>query len=192
MWYAHVCLGCKREFSEQYRKKRKKKYCTVKCAFRSIRTPRKQKQCSWCFKIFLPKNRLGSDYRPNKFCSRLCLFAYNKAHTKPPTEIGSRNWARLIRMSLAYKDWRRAVIKKFGRKCAMCGITKEDSPTTYFDADHIEAVAVNPSRIFDVENGRILCRRCHRKTNTWGWRAHKLKVISSKSPSPPPPEHFVC
>ena len=175
-----ICLFCKRGFFEKNRRIPRFKCCSLKCSSKLRRRPRKRKQCIQCSKHFLARNRPPYSPRPQKFCSRECLYAHLRANAKPPAEIGSNNWGREIRLSLAYHDFRKAAFKKYGRKCAKCGKTKEKYPTLFFDVDHIEPVAVNPKRIFDLSNVRILCRPCHQKTDTWGHRATKLKKARSK------------
>jgi hypothetical protein len=70
-----------------------------------------------------------------------------------------------IRKSIEYKDWRTKVFKRDNYTCQMCGIRGNK---TYLNADHIKPFAIFPELRFELENGRTLCKYCHRKTKTWG------------------------
>ena len=101
---------------------------------------------------------------------------------------GNPNWkggrltlALQIRRLGQYKIWRSAVFTRDNFTCRECGVGG-----TRIEADHIipfskimddfsidsvdGAIACNP--LWDVENGRTLCKPCHRKTPTFGskWR----------------------
>lgn len=80
---------------------------------------------------------------------------------------GSRNhrWAggvssvlEQIRHSFEYREWRRHVFERDGYRCTWC-LTKQGP----FNADHIKEFAKHPELRFDINNGRTLCVRCHRK-----------------------------
>lgn len=67
-----------------------------------------------------------------------------------------------------YLTWRLSVLIRDGHKCVRCGATEQ------LDADHIQPQALYPELRFDVNNGRTLCRPCHRLTPTYGSRVRKL------------------
>ena len=174
-----ICLNCKIKYQPPNRRRPGQRFCSIKCARLFHRLPRVAKVCRHCSKLFTPRPR-PRDPRPQLFCSRPCLYSFRRAQKKATPVFGSARWARTVRMSLDYRDWRKAVLKRYGRVCQTCGITKSDSPkTTFFDVDHIKPVTIFPHLIFDVENARILCRPCHRKTDTWGYKAHLLKKTIS-------------
>lgn len=66
--------------------------------------------------------------------------------------------------------WRNAVLKRDGFRCIWCGETKN------LHADHIAPFARYPELRTSVDNGRTLCVKCHRKTQTYG---NKLKITKS-------------
>ena len=68
----------------------------------------------------------------------------------------------LIRKSLEYKLWRKAVFTRDGFKCVWCGSNKN------IKADHIKPFATFPELRFEIDNGRTLCDKCHRTTDTYG------------------------
>lgn len=65
-----------------------------------------------------------------------------------------------------YQQWRYAVIKRDKYTCQICGAKR--SSKRKFHVDHIEAWAMNTKLRFDIKNGRVLCDKCHHKTDTWG------------------------
>jgi len=67
-----------------------------------------------------------------------------------------------IRSSCEMKKWKKAVFKRDKYKCIQCG-SKEK-----IEADHIAPFAYYPELRFSVDNGRTLCNKCHRKTETYG------------------------
>ena len=66
-----------------------------------------------------------------------------------------------IRNSPYYKDWRSAVFKRDNYTCQNCrevgGI---------LNADHIKPFSLYPKLRFDMNNGRTLCKPCHKQI---GW-----------------------
>lgn len=73
-----------------------------------------------------------------------------------------------IRDSLEYKIWRRAVFERDNWTCIWCG--KKDKT---IQADHIKPFAMFPELRLAIDNGRTLCRDCHKTTDTWGVNLHK-------------------
>ena len=68
----------------------------------------------------------------------------------------------LIRKSKEYLEWKAAVFIRDNRACIWCGSTQN------IEADHIKPFSVFPELRFDIDNGRTLCKPCHRKTDTYG------------------------
>lgn len=71
-----------------------------------------------------------------------------------------------IRISLEYRLWREAVLKRDDYICRFCG-----KRGGILQADHIKPFALFPELRFIVDNGRTLCIPCHQKTDTHGYRA---------------------
>ncbi len=74
----------------------------------------------------------------------------------------------LIRKSLEYKLWRKSVFERDNYTCIWCGFKG------YIEADHIKPFCDYPELRFSIDNGRTLCKPCHKKTGTWGINS-KLK-----------------
>jgi hypothetical protein len=74
-----------------------------------------------------------------------------------------------LRASREYRHWRKAVLERDGYKCVMCGDTSK------LEVDHIIAFVIvqhDKDRLYDVANGRTLCKPCHVTTETY---ARKLE-----------------
>lgn len=72
----------------------------------------------------------------------------------------------LIRGSIEYKLWRKSVFERDNFTCIWCG----DQNGGNLEADHIKPFSLYPELRFAIDNGRTLCRECHRKTNTYGFK----------------------
>lgn len=79
---------------------------------------------------------------------------------------GSTSDGKRVRSSLPYKLWREAVFTRDNFTCQMCW-----QRGGMLHADHIKPFAYFQHLRFDVSNGRTLCVACHRKTDTYSWKA---------------------
>ncbi len=97
--------------------------------------------------------------------------AWNKGKLGPKGK-DAHNWRggtstsyQLIRGSKEYKLWRKAVFERDNYTCIWCG------KRGYLNADHIKPFSLYPELRFAIDNGRTLCRDCHKSTDTF---AHKI------------------
>lgn len=68
-----------------------------------------------------------------------------------------------IRSSIEYKEWRKAVYERDNYTCVWCG----DKTSGNLQADHIKPFSLYPELRLVVDNGRTLCRDCHKKTHSY-------------------------
>jgi len=76
-----------------------------------------------------------------------------------------------IRGSLEYKLWRTAVFERDNYQCIWGG--KEHS--NRLEADHIKPFALFPELRFAIDNGRTLCKDCHKLTDSYGLNQYNKK-----------------
>lgn len=89
----------------------------------------------------------------------------------------------LVRKSVQYKLWREKVYQRDNYTCKFC--LKIGGK---LNADHIKSFAIillennvktlddaiRCAPLWDTDNGRTLCFRCHTTTDTYGGRMHKI------------------
>src|SRR3990172_5173629 len=81
----------------------------------------------------------------------------------------------LIRNSIKYSNWRKAVFERDDYTCQMCG-----KSGIKLHADHIKSFAFHKELRFDISNGRTLCVECHKTTPNFSYKAIILEKGSEK------------
>ncbi len=76
----------------------------------------------------------------------------------------------IIRGSIEYKLWRKTVFERDSYTCQHCGARNGNGRTVYIEADHIKPFALFPELRFAIDNGRTLCKDCHKKMPTFAGR----------------------
>ena len=88
---------------------------------------------------------------------------------------------KMIRDSRQMRKWRLLCFQRDNFTCQKCGDNKGGN----LNADHIKPFsfilkennieniedAMNCPELWDINNGRTLCEKCHKKTETWGYKA---------------------
>lgn len=104
--------------------------------------------------------------------SHLGQVAWNKGIKSPLSGNLHWNWQggvtlenHRIRSSLENKLWRIAVFKRDDYTCVMCHLRGGR-----LEADHIKPFSIFPELRFAINNGRTLCKPCHRQH---GWSLFK-------------------
>lgn len=71
------------------------------------------------------------------------------------------------RKSIEYKAWRKAIFERDNYTCVWCGVKNGEGKAIYLEADHIRPFALYSDLRFSIDNGRTLCKECHKKTSTY-------------------------
>jgi hypothetical protein len=166
-----VVLVCVRCGKEVYRRRaqaiHKNTYCSRDCRVVDQKAKAFSLDCIICGTKFYTQPAQVK-YRNRQGCSVKCrgIAATRKAEERnrlTPPSIGKLN--RRIRYSKRMDQWRRAIFERDQYTCQDCG-----KKGGYLEADHIKPFAKFPELRFELSNGRTLCRPCHMKTPTWGYR----------------------
>lgn len=92
--------------------------------------------------------------------------------------ISSEN--HLIRESSDYKLWRETILKRDNFHCVQCGLKRGWNKKLGFrvllEVDHIKPFALFPELRFSINNGRSLCKDCHKNTPTYG--VNKMYLVN--------------
>lgn len=109
------------------------------------------------------------------FCNNKCYSKWRSENMKgelaPNYVHGKCGDNLLFRASLAYREWRTLVFKRDNYKCVICGNAKGCN----LEADHIKEFALYPELRLDINNGRTLCKSCHKKTENYGFKKSNTK-----------------
>jgi len=157
--------------------------------------------CLHCDKLFQPLHK----YR--KYCSKDCYSssqigkeAWNKGKNMSEEQRkklegprlnfrgkNSSNWKGgitpinfKIRNSLEYKLWRDSVFTRDNFTCVWCGRRRKLGDRVILNADHIKPFSLFPELRFAIDNGRTLCKECHKTTNTWGLNQYNSEEIAKE------------
>jgi len=83
-----------------------------------------------------------------------------------------------IRKSFKYRQWRSDIFTRDSFTCQDCGLHSGLGKTVYLEAHHIKQFskiieennikileqALNCEELWNINNGRTLCKKCHNKT----------------------------
>ena len=167
------CNNCRKEFWAEHKANM---CCSQKCAH-ALKNVRVSKACLICKETFQSKR---TQVKARKTCSIPCANKYLsvihkgvklwKIRTKILLGANHHNWKggvtplhQKIRSSKEYKAWRISVFERDDYTCQDCHIRGG-----YLEADHIKPFSLFPELRFDINNGKTLCKPCHRKTDTYG------------------------
>jgi len=193
------CDYCLKEFIKLHNCHREYKFCSNKCCgkYSSIKS-KVENICECCNKVFL----IGSHYKNQKCCSKecgikirttkvdkICLIcnnifsvSFNRKNKASYCSykcrgISMRKYGEdldSIRKSPEYKAWRKTVLIRDDYTCVFC-----NKRGGKLHVDHIKQFAFYPDLRFDINNGRVLCVTCHKKTDTYGNRKFDVLAVGS-------------
>lgn len=170
-----ICLACTKEFKVPPVRRNTAKYCSTRCQHaHQMKKKLNLVICAECSRGFTIAVSHAARNK-NTFCSRSCNAVFNSrlrdisAERNPHWKGGITPVHRAIRASSKYARWRIAVFTRDAFTCQGC-FTQGGK----LNADHIKPFSQFPDLIFSLDNGRTLCVPCHRKTDTYGWRAASL------------------
>lgn len=102
------------------------------------------------------------------------IISYEAVYCLRHAKRGERNYAwkggitpinKQLRRTFEYEEWRKQVFERDLYTCQDCG-----QIGGYLEADHIKPFSLYPDLRTKIENGRTLCKSCHRKTETYAGR----------------------
>lgn len=162
------CKNCKQEFFKKYNDSKtvwyKKIFCSKVCSNKYNKGYLKLvglKRPSSVQKIMKNTQFKKGSIPWNKEKPHLSI----RGENHPNWKGGKKNLLLALRASLEYKLWRKSVFSRDNYKCVWCG------HKGYLEADHIKPFAYFPELRFVVDNGRTLCKSCHRLTDTYAEKA---------------------
>lgn len=83
--------------------------------------------------------------------------------------VTAKNWGerKAFMNTYEYKLWRKSVFERDNYTCIECNVRGGE-----LNADHIKSYSQYPELRLTLENGRTLCRNCHKKV---GWKGNQHK-----------------
>ena len=176
-----LCLICNKEFKTHLSEVRRSggKFCSKKCYGLS----RVKIRYCFCLNCGIDFKRTASQKTFGKYCSTFCSRTKKQSKesrlkislskrgknfgllgSKSPNWRGGRcSQKKLIRSSLEYREWRKAVFERDNYTCQTCKVRGK-----IMNAHHIKPFAFFPELRFSLENGLTLCTECHLKTDSFG------------------------
>jgi len=106
----------------------------------------------------------------------------NSGDKNPMWKGGKTKFSQQIKNLYEYSSWRMDIFRRDKWTCQICGAKNKKGEKYIFDADHIHPFskilsehnilsieeAISCKELWDIKNGRTLCRKCHKETETWG------------------------
>jgi len=165
------CKICNKEWKDYPSRKNTKKYCSKKClGINRIESCRNRSF----------GNKWGTLRKiDNNYREKMSKIMKGKIRPKiSATKIGFKNpnWKggitpinKRIRRSSKFFHWRNMIFKRDDYTCQKCRKRGGE-----LHPHHIKQFAYYPELRFDLNNGITLCKSCHLKTSTWGFKKHAL------------------
>lgn len=114
-----------------------------------------------------------------------------RGEESPSWKGGITELTKAIRTAFEYLLWKKEILKRDNYTCVQCGANFYNDKKVILDVDHIipfsqileeqEISTLDQARIckelWDINNGRVLCRNCHKKTESY---ARTRRAINKK------------
>lgn len=147
------CLNCDSSVEMPVSQIQGRKFCSMECRkdFHNCIT-----KCAFCNEEFKHhKNHKA------KYCSPECYSKWLEIHrtgeNHPSWSGGYQNKPeQKLRKTSKYKRWRTSVFERDDYTCQIC-----KARGVALHAHHIVFVSVDPTKIFDIDNGQTVCLPCH-------------------------------
>lgn len=149
--------------------------CSRDCRNKFILSNKIIQKCYTCGKEFYVTQ---SDIKRNKkYCSHKC---YGKILSKMYLKSGNPQWkdGRSLKnkriMDARYKEWVKLVNIKCHNTCQSCGVQRHrfnhgmSRKNINLNAHHIKPWSLFPDLRYDVDNGILLCHKCHDNAHNKG------------------------
>lgn len=113
-----------------------------------------------------------------------------KKEDNPNWDGGKSSISNLIRGRQEYRNWVKSILARDNYTCVLCPNNRLGDSRAILQIDHyplslselieiynINSVEdiVNCGHLWNINNGRCLCKECHEKTDTFGHKGAKLK-----------------
>ena len=165
------CEICGREWKDYPSRVGKKIFCSNKCRGKSLVVLCRKRSVG---------NKWGAlrNITPEYRKKMSKIFKGKISPNGSKAKIGSKNpnWKggvspinKRIRRSSKFFQWRKQVFERDNYTCQLCFKRGGE-----LHPDHIKQFAYYPKLRFELSNGRTLCKECHMKTKTWGFKKHPL------------------
>ena len=73
------------------------------------------------------------------------------------------------------REWRLEILKRDKYICVICGEKKSE-----IQVHHIKPYKEHPELRHVLSNGQTLCKKCHIKTDSYGWKKYWQKIAAKR------------
>lgn len=184
-----ICLVCNKEFN-YYPSNSSGKYCSRQCSHKCSIWLEKQAKAKTGRKIsketrkkmsIARKGKKHTSEHIDKRISKMKVTKRKQRQEKLKTLTGTMSDYPLykqVRASPYYRRWRLEVLERDNNECTSCGgkeTLEVDHIIPFASLFHEAQILNDVTIIFDVDNGRVLCKECHVKTGTYCQKKNKQK-----------------
>ena len=157
------------------------KYCSISCRYKGMRgkIPSIETRKKMSLAHMGNKSNTGRKF-PLSHIKNMSECKKGNKHWNWKGGLTKQN--HLLRNSLEYKLWQKAVFTRDYWTCVWCGYKGKN-----IHADHIQEFAYYPELRFAIDNGRTLCKPCHilrhKKSKLHGNIIYSHHIFKSPSPN---------